>query len=262
MSIPDYPTEFWLFAIVAITLVGIAKAGFGSGPGLLATPLIALAIPVADAAALLLPLLIVADIFSLRHYRHSYDSKSLKHLLPGAMIGIVVGALFFGYFSSNERIMQIGIGLLALLFVLYQLTRTLIFGAMAGRRPPAPVGVLLGVTAGFTSTLAHAGGPPAVIYLLPQKLPRQIFVGTTIITFFAINVVKLLPYGMLGLLRFGNLLTILLLSPFAVLGVTAGIYLNQRFDDRWFNRIIYVILFLTGLQLVLGRSIFGMLTGA
>lgn len=261
MSLPAYPPEFWFVAILAIILVGMAKAGFGSGPGLLATPLIALTIPVADAAALLLPLLIVADIFSIRHYRNTYDGTSLRILLPAAVVGIAVGALFFRYFSSNERIMQIGIGLLALIFVLFQATRVLIFGRLESRRLPAPVGMLLGATAGFTSTLAHAGGPPAAIYMLPQKLPRHLFVGTTIIFFFIVNVVKLIPYAILGLLRVGNLLTILILSPFAVVGVSAGIYLNKRFDEVWFNRVVYGILFLTGVQLVLGRSILGLLLG-
>ena len=261
MSIPAYPTEFWIAALIAITLVGMAKAGFGSGPGLLATPLIALTIPVAEAAALLLPLLLIADVFSLRHYWGVFDRASLRLLLPSAVVGIMVGGFFFSFFSHNERMLQIGIGLLAILFVAYQAGRTLILGAVTAHRPPPAVGAVLGAMGGFTSTLAHAGGPPITIYLLPQQLPRQIFVGTTVITFFAINLIKLIPYSMLGLLEIGNLTTILLLSPFAFIGVTLGIYLNRRFDEKWFNRIIYTILFLTGLQLVIGRSLLSLLAG-
>lgn len=261
MSLPPYPPEFWIAAITALILVGIAKAGFGSGPGLLATPLIALTIPVAEAAALLLPLLIIVDIFSVRHYRGEYDTQSLKIILPAAMVGILVGAFAFRYFSDRERILQIGIGVLALVFVLFQAFRTLIFGAIGGRRPPAWLGMILGGIGGFTSTLAHASGPPVTIYLLPQRLPRNIFVGTTVIVFFVINLVKLIPYSILGLLRVGNLLTILILSPFALIGVSIGIYLNRRFRDDWFNRIIYVILFLTGLQLVIGRSLLSLFVG-
>lgn len=261
MSLPPYPPEFWIAAITALILVGIAKAGFGSGPGLLATPLIALTIPVAEAAALLLPLLIIVDIFSVRHYRSEYDTQSLKIILPAAMVGILVGAFAFRYFSDRERILQIGIGVLALVFVLFQAFRTLIFGAIGGRRPPGWLGMILGAIGGFTSTLAHAGGPPVTIYLLPQHLARNIFVGTTVIIFFVINLVKLIPYSILGLLRVGNLLTILILSPFALIGVSIGIYLNRRFRDDWFNRIIYVILFLTGLQLVIGRSLLSLFVG-
>ncbi len=255
MALPDYPPEFWIAASIAVILVGIAKAGFGGGPGLLATPLIALTIPVADAAALLLPLLIIADIFSVRHYRHEFDKTSLKVLLPGAIIGIAIGGFFFGFFSDNERVLQIGIGLLALVFVAFQLGRAFIFGAIEGRRFPTPIGSLLGGVAGFTSTLAHAGGPPVVIYLLPQKMARNVFVGTTVLIFMTINLVKLIPYSMLGLLRVGNLLTIVILAPLIYVGVRLGIYLNKHFSEKWFNVVIYTLLVLTAIQLILGRSI-------
>jgi uncharacterized membrane protein YfcA len=261
LTLPDYPPEFWIAAIVAVTVVGMAKAGFGSGPGLLATPLIALTIPVAEAAALLLPLLIVADLISVRHYRHDFDSDSLRVLLPAAVVGIALGAFFFGFFSNNERTLQIGIGLLAVIFVFYQVGRGLLDRNLQGWRPSRWMGYILGAAGGFTSTLAHAGGPPVVIYLLPQKLPRHTFVGTTVVAFMVINLIKLVPYSLLGLLQVGNLLTILLLSPFAFIGVQLGVWLNRRFSEHWFNVIIYTLLLLTGLQLILGRSLLGVFLG-
>ncbi len=258
--LPDYPTAFWVTAVIAIVMVGIAKAGFGGGVGILATPLMALTISVPDAAALLLPLLIVADIFSINHYRTRFDRHSIKLMLPGAVLGITLGGFFFGYFSDNERALQIGIGVLALIFVLFQFTRAFILGIIEERHPHPAEGVLLGSIAGFTSTLAHAGGPPAIIYLLPQKMPRDIFVGTTVIFFAAVNLIKLIPYASLGLLRVGNLMTIILLAPLAYAGVKLGIYLNKRFTDVWFNRVVYTVLFFTGIQLVLGRSLISLLS--
>jgi hypothetical protein len=250
--LPDYPQFFWLTAIMAVTLVGIDKAGFGGGLGVIATPLLALTIPVPEAAALLLPLLIITDLFSVYHYRHRFDRSSLILLLPAALVGIALGTLFFDYFSDNERVLKVGIGLIALLFVLFQATRALIFGVLEKYQPPAIVGVLLGGISGFTSTLAHVGGPPASMYLLPQKFPRDLFVGTTVILFTILNAVKLIPYSYLGLLRVGNLTTILVLSPLCYMGVRLGIYLNKRFSDFWFNWLIYALLFLTGLKLILG----------
>jgi uncharacterized protein len=255
VALPDYPLAFWYIATVAIIFVGISKAGFGGGVGAVATPLMALTISVADAAAILLPILIIADIFSLRHYHASYDKKSIALLLPGAVVGIILGAAFFGYFSSNERVLRMGLGILSLLFVAYQLARAVIQGALVKSRPPAFVGVILGAAAGFTSTLAHAGGPPATIYLLPQKLPRHIFVGTSVVLFALVNLIKLPPYYMLGLLRVGNITTVLLLAPLAYLGVQLGIYLNKRFSEVWFNRIVYTLLCVTGVELVSGRSV-------
>ncbi len=135
-------------------------------------------------------------------------------------------------------------------------------GAVATKQLPFAVGVVLGTLAGFISTLAHAGGPPVTIYLLPQKLPRQLFVGTTVIFFTVVNLIKLIPYSLLGLIRVGNLSTTLLLTPLCFLGVWLGLWLNQRFSDIWFNRLVYSLLLLTGIQLVSGQNILNFLLGA
>ncbi|MEZ4672724.1 MAG: sulfite exporter TauE/SafE family protein [Caldilineaceae bacterium] len=168
-------------------------------------------------------------------------------------------ALSFNTLSHNERIMKMGIGALALLFVLLQVGRSLIFGALSDHRPAPWVGWLMGALGGFTSTVAHAGGPPVTIYLVPQNLPRDRFVGTTALLFAGINLIKLIPYYFLGLIRVGNLSTILLLAPLAFIGVRLGIWLNQCFSNLWFNRFIYTFLFLTGIELLTGRNLLAFL---
>lgn len=250
---------FWITAVLAVTLVGVSKAGFGGGTGVIATPLLALTIPVAEAAALLLPLLIVADMFSIYHYRQTFDRRLIRLMVPAAVVGIVMGALLFDTFGQNERVLKVGIGILSLLFLLFELFRKQIFERLADKRPSGKTGVLLSGIAGFTSTLAHAGGPPATMYLLPLQLPRQVFVGTAVVFFTVVNLIKLIPYSYLGLLRVGNLTTILLLSPLAYVGVRLGVYMNSQFSDKWFNRAIYLLLFLTAVQLLLGRNLLSLL---
>ncbi len=259
--LPDYPLAFWFCAVLAVMIFGIAKAGFGSGIGIVATPLLTLTIPVTDAVALLLPLLIITDVFSVNHYRMNFNRRSIKLLLPGAFLGIAIGGFFFSSFRGNQRILQFAIGVLALWFVVFQASRTIILGVLEKRRPRAFEGILMGTISGFTSTLAHAGGPPIAMYLLPQRFPRDLFVGTTVIYFAVVNLVKLIPYHTLGLLRVDNLTTIMLLAPLTYVGVRLGIYLNRRFTDLWFNRVVYTILFLTGVQLVLGKNIVAMVFG-
>ncbi len=249
-------TIFWITAVV---LVGISKAGFAGGVGVVATPLMALTIPVADAAALMLPILITVDIFNVYHYRHHFKKETLRLLIPAGLLGIVIGSIFFNYFADNERIMRVGIGIVAVAFVVYQAGRTALFGLLAKYRMPDNVGRILGVFAGFVSTLAHVGGPPIAIYLLPQRLDRRIYVGTVTLFFFTVNVVKLIPYSYLGLLRVGNISTILLLIPCAYIGVWLGYWLNHRFSEKWFLLIIYVLLFLTGIQLIMGDSLIALL---
>ena len=256
--LPVYPTAFWVCAVGAVLLIGIAKAGFGGGVGILAVPLLALTVPVADAVALLLPLLIACDVFAVQHYRETFDKASVVRLLPGSIFGIGAGAFFFGFFSQHERALEVGLGSLALVFVCFQAGRTLILGVLQKRKPSRLEGVLMGAASGFTSTIAHAGAPPVVIYLLPQQFTRQIFVGTTVIFFAALNALKVLPYLSLGLFTADILKTTLLLAPLAYAGVKMGIFLNIRFTDRWFNRVIYVLLAVTALQLILGGSLLEM----
>ena len=92
--LPTYPPAFWVCAVGAVLLMGVAKAGFGGGIGILATPLLALTVSVADAVALLLPLLIACDVFAVRHYRRTFDKTSVQRLLPGSVLGIGAGAFF------------------------------------------------------------------------------------------------------------------------------------------------------------------------
>lgn len=254
-ALPHYPTSFWVVAVFVMLLIGLGKSGFGSGFGALATPLLALTIPVADAAALLLPLLIIMDIFTVPYYRGRFHWGHLRILLIGALIGIALGGYYFTALSHNERAMKIGIGALAVLFVLIQVGRSFLLCALRDQPPPRAIGWLMGTVGGFASTIAHAGGPPVTIYLLPQGLPRAQFVGTTALLFGLINLVKLVPYYSLGLLRVGNLTTILLLAPLAYVGVRLGVFLNKRFTDKWFTRFVYAFLFLTGVELLTGWNL-------
>jgi uncharacterized membrane protein YfcA len=259
MSFSEYPMLFWFCAVPAVMLFGLSKAGFGSGIGILATPLLTLTIPVTQAVGLLLPLLIITDIFALLHYRNRFDKRNIVILLPSACIGIGIGFLLFDRFSGSQRTIQIFIGTIALLFVLFEILRSFIMGAVEKRRLKIIEGIFLGATGGFTSTLAHAGGPPVVIYLLPQKLEKSLFVGTTVIFFAAVNFLKLLPYYFLGLLNTVDIKTVLVLAPLTYAGVRLGIFLNRRFSDLWFNRVVYAILLMTGLQLVLGRNLLSLI---
>ncbi|MEM9775162.1 MAG: sulfite exporter TauE/SafE family protein [Chloroflexota bacterium] len=256
-----YSIAFWLIAIVAVIFVGIAKAGFGGGVAAISTPLLALVLPVAEAAALLLPLFILADHVAIYKYRGTFNARSLWVTVPGAIIGIGIAWIVFERLQSSEQMMKVGIGVIAILFVIFQLTRELVFNRIDGVTMPDWAGVMLGTTAGFTSTIAHVGGPPFQIYVIPQMLQRDVFVGTNAWFFWIVNLVKLLPFWFLGLLSIGNLFITLGLIPFVFVGVYLGIWLNNQVSQTLFNRIIYALLAVTGVQLILGDSLLGMMFG-
>lgn len=137
LQIPHYPLQFWLAAVVTAVLIGVSKAGFGGGPGVIATPLLSLVMPVPEAAALLLPILLLADVFAVRHYYDQVNRPNLRAVLPWALLGIALGALFFRQFSDQERVLELGIGLIALGFVLYQAVRSRIL-QVVGKTAVAP----------------------------------------------------------------------------------------------------------------------------
>lgn len=250
---------FWSVAIVAVMLVGISKSGFAGGSGIIATPLLSLVMPVTTSAALLLPILLFIDVFNVRHYRKDVDRPNLSVLLPAAIVGIVLGALFFNQFANDEVMLKRGLAVLGFAFLAYELGMMVFKGSIKTYHFPKPVGYALGTLSGFMSTLIHAGGPPAFIYLLPQNLPQQVYVGTVAYLFFTVNFLKLIPYGILGLLQIGNLQMAVLLLPAAFLGIRLGYYLNGRVPPIVFKRIIYVILFLSSVQLWLNQSLFSLL---
>ena len=139
-------------------------------------------------------------------------------------------------------------GAIALLFVAHYLLGG---GRLAAARPPnARLGAICGALAGFTSTIAHAGSPPAAIYLLPLKLDKTRFVATNVGLFAAVNLMKLVPYGLLGELSGSNLATALALAPLAPLSMVLGMRLHHRIDPTTFYRLCYAFVALTSLKLI------------
>jgi uncharacterized membrane protein YfcA len=245
---------FLTVAAISVTLLGLAKGGF-YGIGMLATPLLALVVPPVQAAGILLPILLIGDVVGVWAYRHSYDSWLLKVMLPGALIGIGAGWALAAYLPQDY--VRIAIGLIALVFTL---------GYWLDRRPPRPVaqrsapkGVFWSSLAGFTSFVAHAGGPPYSVYMLPLKLDKLVFAGTTTILFAAVNLLKVVPYYFLGQLSADNLTISLALFPLAVVTTLLGVWLVRRVPQELFYRIVYILMFLIGLELVRGglAGIFG-----
>jgi uncharacterized membrane protein YfcA len=232
---------FYLVSIPGVLLYGIAKGGFGGAVAILAVPLMALVMPPAQAAAILLPILCVMDAVVVRTYWGHFDARALRLLLPGAVAGIALGYLTLDVMSDDWLRLLVGVvagafGLLTLLGL----------SAMTGRRHHAATASLFGGLAGFTSFSIHAGGPPLTMYLLPKGLPPLVFAGTAGLFFAAVNALKLLPYFFLGQFSAANLLYSLVLVPLAPLGVLIGHWLVRLSRPALYYRIISVFLVIVG----------------
>jgi uncharacterized membrane protein YfcA len=235
-------------ATFGILLTGVFKGGFGGGPGGIAVALMSMFVAPADAAGIVLPILCAMDIFGLLAYRNNWSRHHVRVLIPGALLGIVLGALAFGVVPVEW--VRLLIGLIAVTFTLnrwFDLAQRL--GAKAGKPGPL-IGFLSGATSGLTSTMAHAGGPPLLVYLLPQRMEKTVFVGTSVVFFAIVNYLKLIPYGLLGQLSTNNLGLSLLFAPLAPLGIWLGLRLERRIPEKPFYRLSYAILFATGCKLI------------
>ncbi|NQU42179.1 sulfite exporter TauE/SafE family protein, partial [bacterium] len=261
--IPDVAQVNPLFYILLTAggtfIIGLSKAGFGGSVGILATPLFLLALPGNVALSMILPLLIVCDIFTWRQFPTEWHPKSYVLLCLGALVGLGFGLyclLWFGQGDvDGDRWIRIIVGVVSLFFCILKVFRS-------GRERPAfepnlLSGGIIGALAGFVTMVAHAAGPLVNMFLLPQRLDRRVFVGTTARYYLTMNSLKVplyvaasflakdLNYITLDTLKWDAWLVI-----FGILGVAAGAWLNRRMSGQIFNAVIYVFLAITGAKML------------
>ena len=239
---------FYAVAIPAVILLGLAKGGF-AGVGAIAMPLLALVISPVQAAAIVLPVLIVQDVVGVSAFRRNLDRDVLKLLIPWAAVGIVAGYLLAAKVSATAVLGTLGA--ISILFAAYRL-----WIARGGRvptpsNPPTALGAVLGIAAGFTSQVAHAGQPPFQMWVLPRRLPPETIVGTTAVFFGAINLLKVPAYFALGQFTRENLMTSAALVPVAIASTLAGVWLVRRVNPERFYTLIYILMILVGIQLLI-----------
>ncbi len=236
---------FYLCAVPAVLLFGMAKGGFGGGISMLSVPLIALAVSPVQAAAILLPILVVMDLFALKSFSGQCSKENLKIIIPGAVIGLLVGTFTFRYLSAD--MMRIIIGAIAVIFTLNYWFKPKIDTVL---QPNRLKGTIWGAISGFTSFGIHAGSPPISIYLLPQNMDKTILMGTFAWFFAVVNLLKLIPYIWLGLFDHTNIIASLILVPLAPIGVALGYYLLQTVSVSTIYRFCYFFLFIAGITLL------------
>ncbi|MBN9441623.1 sulfite exporter TauE/SafE family protein [Bosea sp. (in: a-proteobacteria)] len=242
-----FDTAFFAAMVPAVILMGLSKGGF-AGLGLLSLPLMALVVSPVTAAAIMLPLLISQDVVTVWSYRREFDLRNLATLAPGAFVGVLAGYLLAA--KVSDAAVGLAVGIISIGFALRRM--------LGGNRSAAVAtkarwgaGSVWGVVCGFTSMIAHAGGPPFQIYVMPQKLPPAVFVGTGAIFFAAMNLVKVIPYVALGQFSAQNLTASAALLPVAVAATFAGVWLVRRVPAERFYTYIYWLLLLVGAKLVL-----------
>jgi uncharacterized membrane protein YfcA len=239
--------HFYALAVPAVLMLGLSKGGF-AGIGALSLPMLAFVISPVQAAAILLPILIVQDVVGVWAFRRTVDWRLLAWMMPGAILGIVLGYLFAARLSESAVLGAVGA--ISSVFGVYRLWADRNGPPQVAKGLPEWLGALFGIASGFTSQIAHAGQPPFQVWVLPRRLPRDVLVGTTAIFFAAVNWIKVPAYIALGQFTHANLLTAAVLLPVAIGSTFAGVWLVRRVPAERFYVAIYVLMVLVGAKLL------------
>ena len=238
---------FFLTVVPAIILFGIAKSGLGGSIALISIPLMTISMPLTTALGIILPILIFSDFIATYKYRKEFDIETLKLIVPFAAIGIFIGSITFSYFS--EELLKFIIGFMGFLFAGHY------FFFKKNKEAKSVKNFLKGgicsTVAGFTSFSVHAGGTPTSIYLLPLRMKKEIYVGTRIIFFTFVNLIKLPLYINLSMMNFETFKQSLVLFPVAVIGILIGYQILKIIEEKLFYNILYALIFVTSSKLVL-----------
>jgi len=235
-----------LVAFAGVFLICFMKGAFGGGFAIIGIPLLSIVMDPVTAGGLLAPLFVAMDLYSLRYFnRSTWSRPDLVLLLPGLVFGVGFGYLLFRFL--DHRVIAILMAGITLVFVGLWLLR----GAAVAIRPRStPKAIAAGLTSGITTMVAHSGGPPLAMYLLPLGLSKDIYAGTTSMFFTVGNAIKAVPW--LVLVKPNADLWILM--AICLLAIPSGVSLGWRLhgvlDQRQIYRICYGLLVVTALKLL------------
>jgi len=237
---------FFLTVVPAIILYGIAKSGLGGSISLVSVPLMTLVMPLSQALAIILPILIFSDIVAVYRFRKEFDLSTLKLIVPFAALGIFIGSISFTYFS--EDILKFIVGVMGFLFTAHYFLFKKNKEAKSNKN--FIKGGICSTIAGFTSFCVHAGGTPTSIYLLPLRMKKEIYVGTRVFFFTFVNLIKLPFYLYLSMVNFQTFKQSMMLVPLAIVGIYIGYRILKIIDEKLFYNILYVVILVTSSKLI------------
>ncbi|MCH2163182.1 MAG: sulfite exporter TauE/SafE family protein [Marinovum sp.] len=239
---------FFIFAIPAVVFAGISKGGFGSGAAFAGSSILALVLPPAQALGIMLPLLMLIDVAALRPYWGKWNWLEARALLWGGFPGVLLGVALWRV--ASDDVIRLFIGTISLGFVVWQVTAARVFRATYNTGSSSAWGYVAGTIAGFTSFISHAGGPPVAVYLLSRGMEKTEYQASTVLVFWVVNIMKAIPYGILGIFSVQTLLANLYLAPFALTGTWLGVLAHRVISAKLFFTVTYAMLTITGSKLI------------
>lgn len=237
-----------LVVAAAALLIGLSKGGLGGGLGPLITLLVAVVVPADVAIGLLLPLLMVGDVTALIAHRGRWRRDLLVQLLPGAVVGVAVASLLLR--EVTAEVLRVVLVVVVAAAVAYKLVEPRLGRRRIEVRPWH--GALAGLVSGITSTVAHVGGPPVVVYLVLARTPPVGYVATLAVFFTVVNWVKVPGYLAADLFEWDLLWRLAPTAALIPVGTVLGRWAVHRVQQRTFDRLVLGLLVVGAAFLLVG----------
>ena len=231
-------TLAWVGAGAAAFIIGLSKTGL-PGIGILAVTVLAMSMPAKLSVGVMLPMLIVGDIFACIYYRRLPQWRYIWRVAPPAGVGIVIGFFLMG--AIGEPLLRRLIGVIAIVLLTLQLLRDL--GVFTNERIPHHwlFAWSLGLSAGIFTMMANAAGPIMIVFFLAMGLDRFRFIGTIAWYFMLLNLFKVPFFVGLGMIGGTSLFFDLKLVPVILIGACVGIFAPRLIPEKPFRWVILTL---------------------
>jgi uncharacterized protein len=250
MNILDYfvlPVEQWIWFVFAALLVGFSKTAI-SGGMMLVIPIIAWVFGGKESTGIILPMLIVGDIFAVKYYNRHADWGNIRKLLPWTLVGLLLGVVVGRYINDQQFKILIAISVIICLIIL-------IYSEVKGDKLKVPNNLwlysLVGIASGFTSMIGNAAGPIFSIYLLARAFNKNTFLGTTAWFFLILNLTKLpMQVFFWHNITLQTIVLDIIMIPAILLGAMTGIVVIKKINEKPFRYIIIAMTAIAAARLV------------
>ncbi len=236
----------FIIAAFCALLLGISKAGIKGIASLIVTGL-ALVYGAKESTGILMPLLLVGDVFAIIYYKRHLQKKHLFKLLPWMIIGVLIGVAGGTYIS--ERVFKYGMASI----ILFSVALMYYWENKKDKTVPShwTFGGSMGLLAGFTTMIGNLAGAFSNIYFLALRLPKNNFIGTAAWLFFLINAFKV-PFHIWSweTINKSSVIISLKLVPFVIIGLVMGVFLVQKIENEHYQKLILLFTAIGGIAIL------------
>lgn len=248
MRIFDLSLFQWIVVMLCAVCIGFTKTGLPS-LGILVVTVFMFIFPAKESIGILLPMLIVGDLFAVVYYRGNVVWKYLASLLPWVVIGIICGYFILNIVNGDQLKPLIG-------SIVVGLTLLHVWQKRLGNRlnqhlPNSNLFTgFMGIMGGFTTMIGNAAGGVMDIYLLVKGLPKRDFVGTGAWFFLSVNLMKVPFYLYLGLISTSTITFNLWFIPAIIVGAFIGVKVLAFIPQKLFQVLVLGLAAIGGIRLL------------